>query len=233
MEHTKSSIRTLLAKGETELALSATLEYAEFCGLTDIVNGLTTLSNRTALNQEQFDSGLVKYDDFILMHTQAAFSLTNFIDRLPDQAVASKPKRKPLQETTFKNRIFYAILIIKVIVLLRLAYHWSTGGFNDDQFYATVGLLAPAFAAYITVMLDDYLRLQKTGVLAPRYLSGPLVTFSYWLFPVYAMILLTVIEMKVPGRISFPQMNLFLALTESVLGVYIGKIVFAFFKKDQ
>ena len=62
--------------------------------------------------------------------------------------------------------------------------------------------------------------------------AGPLVTFSYWLFPAYAIMLILFIEMKVKGSITFSQMNLWLALTESVLGGYIGQIVFSFFRKQ-
>jgi hypothetical protein len=101
----------------------------------------------------------------------------------------------------------------------------------SDQFQGTATLLAPALAAYIAVILADYLRQQKAGPQPPRYISGPLVTFAYWLFPAYAIMLLLAIELKAKGSISFAGMNSWLALVESVLGGYIGQMVHSLFKE--
>ncbi len=233
MEHNKSSIRALIADGKLEAANDAALAYAEYCGLPDIANGLAVLSSRAQTHKEQWNSGLISYEDFSLTHTQIAQGLANWVERLPEKPVAPAKRRRLLDEAVFKKRIFYSLLLIKGIVLVRLAYHWSTGGFNNDQFQSTAALLAPALAAYISVMLGDYLKKQKSEPQPPRYISGPLVTFSIWLFPIYAFMLLLFIELKAKSSISFIQMNFWLAMVESVLGGYIGQIVFAFFRRQD
>lgn len=232
MEHSKASIRRAIAEGNLEEANAAALEYAEYCGLPDIANALTVLSSRAKKHHEQWNSGVISYEEFSRAHAQIAQGLADWVSRLPDEPKPAGKRRTLLEEKTFKKRIFYLLCIIKVVVILRLAYHWSTGGFNNEQFQSTAALLAPALAAYISVMLADYLRQQKEGPQPPRYVAGPLVTFSYWLFPIYAILLILFIELKAKSVFSFSQMNLWLALVESVLGGYIGQIVATFFKKS-
>ncbi|GJM31690.1 MAG: hypothetical protein DHS20C18_06910 [Saprospiraceae bacterium] len=233
MEHTKPSIREMIAAGKLEAANTAALAYAEYCGLPDIANALAVLSNRAKTHREQWNSGLISYEDFSLTHAQIAQGLAEWVERLPEKARPASRRRKLLDEATFKKRIFYLLIAIKFLVLLRLVYHWSTGGFTNDQFQATAALLTPTLAAYISVMLADYLRQQRIGIQPPRYISGPLVTFSIWLFPIYAIMLLLFIELKAKSSITFSQMNLWLALVESILGGYIGQIVFDFFRRQD
>lgn len=231
MEHSKKAILADLSAGMLDEAAAAALAYAEFVGVHEIINGLVALNNRRQVLDEDWRAGVLTYDQVSIHHAQILQALIAWIDRLPDQPVAAKRRRKPLKESTFKNRVFYLLCAIKLIVILRLAYHWSTGGFNNDQFQATVTLLIPAMAAYITVMIEYYIQQQQNGPETPRYLSGPLVTFSYWLFPIYALLLIYFIELKASSQFTFAQMNFWLALVECVLGGYIGRIVFAFFKK--
>ena len=231
MEHTKKSIRDLILRGQLEKAGAAGLAYAEYCGLPEIGNAFTTIIARSRKYHEDWTKGIISYEDFSLHHARSIHDITTWIHRLPDQASPASRKVKLVTEASFKKGVFYALCITKIIVISRLAYHWSTGGFNNDQFQATVALLAPTLAAYISVILADYLRQHHADISSPRYLSGPLVTFSWVLFPVYALLLLLFLELKAKTVISFIQMNFWLALTESVLGGYIGQLVFAFFKK--
>lgn len=233
MEYNKTAIRQSLAQGKLEEAASAALEYANYCGLTEIINALTVLSSRIKDHHEKWTRGEINYETFSLSHAQITSGLASWVDRLPDRAVAPRRRRKLLEEETLKKRVFYFLCLIKILVLARLAYHWSTGGFNNDQFQATATLLAPTLAAYISVMLGDYLRQHHAGPKPPRYVAGPLVTFSFWVFPVYAFMLLLFIEMKAKSQLTFGQMNFWLAMVESVLGGYIGQIIFAFFKKRE
>lgn len=232
MKHTKSSIKKLLIEGELEAASNAALEYAEYCNLSDIANALIVLSSHARDHHDKWNSGLISYEVYSLTHAQITHKLSEWIKSLPDEPVPAKKSRRLLKETTFKNRIFYLLCIIKLLVFLRLAYHWRTGGFSNDQFQAVTALLAPALAAYISVMLADYLRQHQKDPQPPKYLSGPLVTFSYFLFPFYGLLLFVFIELKANSSFSFTQMNIWLALVESVLGAYVGQIVFSFFRKE-
>ena len=137
-----------------------------------------------------------------------------------------------LEEGRFKNRILWLLLATKLLVIGRLWYHWSTGGFDKGEFLAALGLLTPAFAAYGSVILSDYLRAHREGTVKRRFVSGPLVRIAFWVFPVYALALLYFIEQKAKSNFSFAEMNTGLALVESLLGGYVGQIVGAFFRKE-
>lgn len=213
-------------------ALDQALAYAEFCNLPDIMNGLTTQSAKLVLHEDNAIGGLLDYPTLARSQAQLTHDLLGWTDRLPDIPVRAKGKRKPLQLSTFKNRVFYAICFTKMVVLGRLIYLYSTGNFNQLELKATAAVLAPAFAAYISVMLADYLRQARSSNAAPSYVSGPLVTFAYWLFPVYLFLLIFLLNGKGQERWDFGGMMLWLGLAESVLGGYIGQIVQALFKKE-
>lgn len=232
MDHSKQSIRQVVAEGKVGLALQQATEYASHCNLTDILNGLTVLSGKHQRYENDQLAGLL--DHATDNHTFARIShdLLAYVERLPDEPVAARKKKKPLELRTFKNRIFYILCLTKLAVLGWLFYQQSTGGYNQGELQAVAAILAPAFAAYLSVMLADYLRQAKSEVEAPRYVNGPLITFAYWLFPIYAIALWWLLRAKAAGYISFGSLTLWLGLVESVLGGYIGQIVQALFRKE-
>lgn len=233
MEHSKDAIRGLIAAGRLEEATDAAVAYAEHCRIPDIANGLTSLRSRISDHQAKWGAGLISYADYSLIHAQITHGLVGLVGRLPDKPVPAGPRRRFLTETAFKKRIFVLLVAIKVVVFLRLWYHHSTGGFNMDQFQSAAALLLPALAAYISVALASYIREHKKGPQPERYISGMLVSFAYWLFPLYAIILIALIELKAKTTLSYAQMNFWLVMTESVLGGYIGQMLNAFFREEE
>ncbi len=233
MEHSKPAIRALLTQGQLREAAQLTLDYADYVGAAEATNAMSVLSGTAEEHHRQWNSGLISYEEFSRAHARLAQGIADWLDRLPDYPAPGIARRRLLDEDRFKKRIFLLLCLTKSVVLVYLYYHWRQGGFTAEQFQATATLLAPAFAAYISVMLADYLRAHQEGPQPRRFVSGPLVTFSLWLFPIYALLILLFIIQKVKGVMSFAQMNFLLALVESVLGGYVGQIVFAFFKKDR
>lgn len=47
----------------------------------------------------------------------------------------------------------------------------------------------------------------------------------WWLFPLYALAQMYVVTQKVEGNFTFLQMISAIAITESLIGTYIGKII--------
>lgn len=233
MEHDKPSIQQLIGAGQLDEAAAAALAYAEHCHLPDIANALMALRSRINDHQAKWASGQIAYSDYSLVHAQLTSGLLEWVGRLPDTPTPAGPRRRFLTEAAFKKRVFLLLLFIKLAVFFRLWYHWSTGGFTVEQFQSTATLLLPTLAAYVSVVLASYLReSQQAAPPAPRYISGMLVAFAYWLFPLYALALILLIEQKTMGNLSFGQMNFWLAMTESVLGGYIGQMLNALFRKE-
>lgn len=234
MSPTKKNIRSLLAEGLLREAAQATLVYAEYCGLPAAANGLTVLSGTLEEHRRQWNTGQISYEEFARAHARLAQGLADWLDRLPDQPVtASGRKRKLIEESVFKRRILILLIVSKAVVIARLSYMWSTGGFTNEQAQATMSLLAPAFAAYLSVILGSYLLEHRNqDVDGRKFVAGPLVAFGWWLFPLYVVVILWFINRKAAGDLSFAEMNIGLGLVESVLGGYVGQIVMAFFKKS-
>ena len=233
MEYTKDAIKAMVRHGKLQEAIRGGLVYAEFCGLTEIVNALSNLAQRQEDHQQKWHTQQISYEDFSRIQSQLNSGVLGWIDRLPDHPRKRKAKRRLMDEARLKRRIFYGLCLTKLIILIQLYVHWDTGGFSKGEFRGTVALLAPTLSAYISVMLADYLRTaQRLDTRGLRYVDGPLVHFSLFLFPLYFLALYYFIDLKARSVLSFAEMNLWLGLVETGLGGYIGRIVYAFFRRE-
>ena len=228
---TLPDIRQQLAHGEIAPALEAALQYAEKSGVAETVNALTALSANLGQTRNLWNTGQLSFEEYARQHARASQAILDSLDRLPDQPTPAAARRM-LPEETFKKRLLWMLAGGKLIVLGRLSHHWSTGGFNDEQGWVCMGMLAPMFASYLYIVLDDYLRAHKENKsTAVRYVSGPLVQLVWIIIPTYILALLFLMEKKVmPPHLSFAQMTAGFALVESVLGGYVSRVVSAFFK---
>ena len=230
---TLRDIRQLVAGGELAPALQEALRYAEKSGVADTANALTALSAQVENTRQLWNTGQLSFDEYARQHARFTQSLLDGLQHLPEQPTPAAAKRM-IREEAFKKRLLWMLALGKLLVLSRLGYHWSTGGFNDEQGWACIGILAPTLAGYLYMVLDDYLRAHKNHQTPPvRYVSGPLVQFAYLLIPLYIVALIFLIEKKVmPPGLSFTQLTAGFALVESVLGGYVSRVVSAFFKSE-
>lgn len=224
-QYDKQGLRRLVANGSLSEALEATIAYATDCGLEEHMNGLLALQSRLAKQESHYGSGIVSYTVYTQVHAQVTNQLLKWISRLPDLRKPTKRGASPLQLATFKKRIFYFIVVSKGITALWLVYQYETGGYSLNELKSIVGILTLGFGGYITIMLSDYMARLRQNESEPIFINGPLVTFAYWLFPIYTLSILLLIQAKAAQSINFGDMSLALALIEGVLGGYIHKIV--------
>lgn len=226
-------IRQLIADGELAPALQAALDHAEKSGVADTLNTLTALSASLQETRQLWNTGQLNFEEYARQHARYTQALLHCLDRLPEHPNPAAARRM-LPEDRFKKRLLWMLALGKLLVLGRLSYHWSTGGFNDDQGWACMGILAPTLAGYLYIVLDDYLRAHKEQTpTAPRYVSGPLVQLVWIIIPAYMLALIFLMEKKVmPPHLSFTQMTFGFALVETVLGGYVSRVVSAFFKSE-
>jgi len=235
----KRELRAQVSRGELKEAAEAALAYAEYCQSAEPANQLTVLNSRLHEHGAEWNTGRISYDEFSRAHAKIAYDLTAILEDLPDQPAPNAGKRKLLDEAVFKKRLFYFLCISNLVVMYRVYYlspFWTSSLRSISETFAIIGLLIPVFAAYLPVMLGDYLRTHREGLpLRRRYVSGPLITVAYWLFPIYTFLLLYVLEMYAGGTdvaVRFADLTAGISLIETLLGGYIGQIVFAFFKKE-
>jgi len=227
---TLSEIRRQISDGAIESALDAALDYAEKSGVSAAVNSITALQARLAQTRQLWNTGQLDFENYTREHARITHGALAALDLLP-QTPTPKAASRMIREDRFKARLLWMLLVGKFLVLGRLSYHWSTGGFNDEQGWACMGILAPTLAGYLYIVLDDYLRAHKNPETSVRYVSGPLVRMVWILIPGYILALVFLMEKKVmPPHLSFMQMTAGFALVESVLGGYVSRVVSAFFR---
>lgn len=227
---TKKEISHLIANGELRPALNAALEYATQCQFVEQSNALSVLSSNLALQQHQWNTGQVSFEEFSRAHARQSASLTELLAQLPDSPALMRQTRM-LDEHRYKWRIFRVFVICKMFVLGRLFYHWSHGGFSREEFFSTLTLLGAALVAHSMVMFDDLLNQTHDG--KRRFVSGTLARTVQIVNALYAIGLFLAIEWKAMSRLSFAEMNTMLTIVETLLGGYVGKVVARFFKNNQ
>ena len=229
----KKDIRGQVADGQLEKAVKLAITYAEECRAAEALNALTVLSTQIEANKKNWTIGLIAYEDFSRALARQSMGLLEWLDQLPDSPNPTQ-QTKLMDEAVFKRRIFRLLVGSKALVFAFTFWMWKTGGFINEEATTTFSSLAPAFVAYLSLMLSDFIRQSRTDAVPKRrYVSGFLVNIAWWLFPIYALAQIYVVKQKVTGDFSFLQMNAALALTETLIGGYIGRIVEEFFKKEK
>lgn len=235
----KQQLRQLLAADRPEAALPLLLTAAEANALPELHREALLQSAQLEYWRRQSRAGTEDYADLARTRNRLNLALLDLTDALPEGLPAPEPTAaaaaQGLDEHTFKNRLMWAVIIAKVVVLVFVFTLWESGAFTAEQFAATAGLLAPVFAAYLGVMYKDYVGRRHVGTAAA---DGPRVTrgfarTAYLLTGAYALALLLVLNLRGPGHISFGEMNGLLALVESALGVYLGQLVAELYKPSQ
>lgn len=229
MEHTKDSIRELISKGELKQAVNASLEYAQFCGLTEISNALIELKSTLNQHQKNWNSGQISYEDNSIAYARITKGLTSWSSRLPEQPVKAKAGKKLLTAKQLRRRLFWAMCIVKVVIVSVVFYLYSTGGFTVDELISTLTILAPALYAYLKVMVEGLSEEQRNLVISPKYVSGPLIPLSYLLLLAYPFLLFLCLKLKVQGVFTYAYMSAGLVLVESAIGALLLKVVKTFF----
>ena len=226
---TKAHLIYLLEKGELTECIQLALTYANTHELTNVKNQLKNLNNRLKEHYNSWKKKPRAYDRYSRVYIEAHKDLASLIDLIPDHPGQVIKRTGWFTERTFKNLIFYSIIVVKVILFFQLVIHWRTGGFNYEQFKATVILLLSAFAAYITVMLTAYLKKEQIDLLKPEYVRNQISVFFLFAMPAYLITIIVLINMKAEGEMSFAQMTFWIGTVESVLGGFVAKIVYGLF----
>lgn len=230
----KQAIRDLIAAGEIETALSKLHAAAEAVAAPpEVADEITLLQKRFAQNRRQarldtHDPKAIARED-----NSIAAAALELLPRLP--AAPPPPARRPrgIREQTLKQHILLLTVGVKAAVVLWLFTHWESRGFSTDQFTGTLTLLLPVLAAYAGLMFQDFLD-HRHHPESPDAPAGPLVRRNvqwaiYAVILGYGLALVLAIGAKARGAMSYAQLAGALALIESGLGVYLARIVRAFF----
>ncbi len=232
VDELKTELRRLIASDQLEqvaerlLTLTAGSEYGTYH--KEVVNQSQRIGYWRKLNRQ----GTEDYADLARTRSKVSLSLLDLVDQFPTEADLEKMNQPPpgVSENQLKRRLFYLLVIGKVIVISFVAFLWATGTFSDNQFVSTVGLLTPVFTAYLAVMFQERTAARYAVQPGEKRVAKSFARTAYGIVAAYPVVLLLILNLRGPGDITFTQMNALLAIAESGLGAYVGKVVFGIFR---
>ncbi len=226
------ALRQAIAAGDLRAALDRLLTYTEGHPLHDEA---VMLAGKLTEYERDARQGTESYDD--LSRTQARISeaLLELVAELPATGADGKPAPPAgIAEGRLKMHLLFILFVAKALVVGRLFTEWEAGGYSTEQFIATLSLLVPVFATYTGIMFKEVVRSRHLGRRAADTVRVRR-SFQWTAYAVclaYFLAIWTLIGMKPQGTLAYGQMTGLLATVESGLGVYVGHIVFALFRRE-
>lgn len=243
---TPKKIKRLLAENELDQAMEQLLSCTEQQGLGDLHNQLIVQSGKLQQYKKERNLGSLDYASLTRTRVNLCLALLELADQLPIPNEQEKAKKLPgISERRFKRHILSLLLIGKVILFLYIFTIWQSGGLTFEGFLGTMGIVFPVFATYLSMVYQNVLSHRHQHQVADQLRINRAVQYSaYFFFLTYYVAIFVVLYLNTIGEIPDPgrdednaipsYKNLFamLALVESFIGVYIGKLIFSLFKKE-
>lgn len=246
----KADLLTLIAADDMRSALEVAHECANLLEKQDMQQDLILLRSQWENLEKEEQSGTISWETLLQNRNRVKRAVLGFVENLPEQLpvtrdVAGHPRattNKPgVTESRFKKQVFFFMLAAKCWIIYWILFQKGTGGFTGGEAMAAISLLLPAFTAYTTVMLGDFIKNRNKPVLpaafAPR-VSSTLSTITWVVFPIYVLALHWIIGAKGAGTLAdnpqanYESMTGWLAIAESAFGIYVGQIIHEIFRSD-
>lgn len=256
---TEQEIRSHIVENETKNAIEKLLQVASQYEFPELEDKLTLVSSNWETYRSNKLTGTASFEDLNEEKSRVESSILSLnrtiFEKLDRAGVVANPatkealNKKGISEDKFKTQVFVFMLLSKVIIIGWIFFHKSTGGLSSEHALSIIALLLPVLSVYLGAMLDDFL---KDKYVSDKKKASPFVKNSvkyttYFLFLAYTLLILNVIGNQAAGEycsqvvnvdgtdycIGLETMNKWLGLIEAGLGIYLGKIVFSFFKREK
>lgn len=247
----KSDLLALIAADDMRQALEVGLAITDILGKPDLHQSMVLISSQWEGLEKEEQSGTISWDTLLQNRNRVKRSLLSLLDELPEQLpviqdVAGHSKamatKSGVEEHRFKKQVFFFMLLSKCWIIYWILFHKSSGGFSSGEAMATISLLLPAFTAYTTVMVTNFIKNRNKpnlpAAFAPR-VSSTLNLITWVVFPIYILTLHWIIGEKASGMLAdnpkanYESMTNWLAIVESAFGIYVGQIIHAVFKNRE
>ncbi len=119
------------------------------------------------------------------------------------------------------------------------SYLVAGGGLTIAETNSAFTLIIPLFTVYLSVIFKDIMsnpyvdNEKKVKVKKRKKVKGSIKLFTYLLLPLYVASIIYIINRTTAGDFDISQMQWALGSVEGILGIYIGQIIFALFKKEE
>jgi hypothetical protein len=136
-----------------------------------------------------------------------------------------------MQKKIFRQRLLYAMLIAKLVVVSWTFFMWLTKGYNFSQLKDILFLVVPLFSTNLIIMVQYYLDDEKIAAADNQAIvPSPIRIIGIVGSLLYCFYMVSVLSM-VPGETeAFNDLKEMLGWGEILFGVYLGYVVKAVFK---
>lgn len=232
----KALIRTQIADGKLREAIRSTLTFAHEWPDTNLYQDALLLSGDHEAMLRSERTGQADHDDLRKQRNQITAGLLDLLDSMPDALTdtTALAKSRGMSENTLKAAVALMLLGGKLLLVFWANFQRQTGGLSKEEFFSVMGYLMPIFVAYLSVILTNYLRQrhQQTHN-GQRIVPKGLVYLTFMLIPAYVWSFSLGISWRAQGDFTLQDMNQWLAIVESAMGVYIGIIVSELFNVEE
>lgn len=243
---TPEDLKKLIADNQLEEAVEQLMAYTESKGMGPLHDQAVVQSGKLKQYQEDKNLGTVDYSGLTRTRAMLSLALLDLVSQIPEDKEGEKPKRLPgISEQRLKRQVLFLLAVGKVLLFLYIFTLWQSGGLTFEGFLGTMGIVFPVFATYLSMAYQDMLLNRHHYKASNKLRVSRAVQWSaFFFFGLYYVAIFLVLYLNTIGAIPDPgkqaeagipsYKNLFamLALVESFIGVYIGKLIFSLFKKE-
>ena len=209
-------------------------------------NKLVIQSGKLNQYRQERNLGTTDYADLTRTRVNISLALLDLADQMPVETKEAGPGKLPgVSERRLKRQVLWLLAAGKTVLFIYIFTIWQSGGLTFEGFLGTMGIVFPVFAAYLSMAYQDMLLNRHEQKSSDRLRVNRSVQFSaFFFFALYYLAIFTVLYLNTVGAIpdsgkqaeggapSYKNLFAMLALVESFIGVYIGKLVFSLFKKE-
>ncbi|MCB0582289.1 MAG: hypothetical protein KDD10_23620 [Phaeodactylibacter sp.] len=245
-EITPKAIKALIADNRLEDAVAQFIAYTEQNGLAGLHNQLIIQSGKLQQYLRERNLGATDYADLARTRVNISLALLDLANQVPEEAQSAASGKLPgISERALKQQVLFLLAVGKVLLFVYIFTLWESGGLTFEGFLGTMGIVFPVFATYLSMAYQDML-LHRHDYKANDKLrvSRSVQLSAFFFFALYYLAIFIVLYLNTVGSIpdsgkqgdsnvpSYKNLFAMLALVESFIGVYIGKLIFSLFKKE-
>ncbi len=235
-EELQETLRRRVAADRLDEAIDGLLSASRGAAFGEFRTRVLAQEGQLSYLKRLRQSGTQDFADLVRTRNQLGLNLLDLIGELPAEGeltALEEKKKTGVAESTVRAWLFRLLVVGKLTVIGYLFLLWRTGSnVTREQFFVTLGVIVPMFAAHLTLMVgrstDDRYLLVDTD---DKLLRSNFAQLTYGLAITYPLLLLFFLYLLGPGDIDFTEMNVGLGITEATLGAWLGKVVTGVVKK--
>ena len=136
-----------------------------------------------------------------------------------------------------RTRFGICIVICHLALFSLIFVYYVLGGFTLDEMLTSLGLMAPMFASFVGIVVDEYTDSPQSSaptLTTTLQLRGGFVFLSWLFLASYTVFMATIIVLRSHniGIKTFEAFKVLVAVGETACGIYLARFVKSLFEKS-